>query len=142
MSLKKLIFFDCLSTFTLGCRILYKNKTPQKIQIEIDSSTVVSYGTDIPVKIITHYSNRKIRNINNHPYLTTSAKSTDLSSKVLIPRSFPLNFNDSIVQLKAFFIKDKIQLSGGISLPFNYNDNLKLDFSGKIGNEGYIWSKK
>ncbi len=136
MALKKIVFSICLAILVSGCGIMYKNKVPQKIRIEIDSNSVVNYGVRIPFKVQGYYADGKVKTINNHSSLKAEATTAEISSKSITPERFPLDFNDSIIHLKASFINDKVNLSDSISLPFNYKSNINLNFSGENGKNG------
>lgn len=141
MQLKKLVFLITFAQLIVSCSILYKNRKPEKIKIEIKANTSVNYTTPIPYKIIAYYSNEKTWNITNQNNLNLIVKGGKSSKRHITPTTYPKDFSDSILNIYCTYTIKNLLLKDSLLLPYNYNGNIKLDFSGTDGADGKIGAK-
>ncbi|MFK8039334.1 MAG: hypothetical protein AB8B74_13660 [Crocinitomicaceae bacterium] len=141
MQLKKLVSIIIIAQFAFSCSVIYKNRKPERIEIEMDANPPVNYSTPIPYKVVAYYSNGKSWDISSQNNLKLEVNGGEYSKKHITPTTYPIDFNDSILSISCSYQLKNILLNDSLKFPYNYHGHIKLDFSGKDGKEGQKGSK-
>ncbi len=119
-----------------GCAVFNRNRTVDKIKMEYSTEANINYGYSFKLNTILVYTDGKEKKITGKKELTVTASGATYQNGRLYIDGYPDSLKKDVIEVKATYVQDEKSHTVSETIPFNYNGELKIDFSGKAGAEG------
>ena len=109
---------------------------PTKITIKCDAKKEVHYGNRLPFQVVVNFEKGATRDVTAKSETTYEVSGGRVFGKEIIVEDRPENFGIDSVKVKAIYTIKEEKIETSITIPFNYQGDLLIDFSGKDGDNG------
>lgn len=129
----KIILNFLIISFIFSCG---SSKYVEDINIDMDDISSVYYGNVIKLNSTISYSNGKTKKAGRKDNLIINVIGGSYSNGNITIDNYPSNFDQNSITVQATYTNKDINLSKELTIPFNYESDLKLDFRGEHGEHG------
>ncbi|MBK9592572.1 MAG: hypothetical protein IPO32_14110 [Crocinitomicaceae bacterium] len=131
-----------LMTFiATSCAIFQGNKKPVALELRYNKAAFINYGYAVELNSILIYSNGKEKDVTNKDELKVTVQGAFYSNGIFRIDNYPKKLSTNLIRVSASYIKDEVNLSASLEIPFNYKGDVQLNFAGKSGSTGEKGSK-
>jgi hypothetical protein len=137
----RFLLITLLTFIATSCAVFQGNKKPVALELRYNKAAFINYGYSVELNSILIYSNGKEKDVTNKDELKVTVQGAFYTKGSFRIDNYPKKLSTNLIRVSASYVKDDVNLSASLEIPFNYKGDVQLNFAGKSGSSGEKGSK-